>query len=210
MYSYLQGILSEKTADTVVIDCNGVGFELKISLSTYDLLPGVNETIKLFVYTLTNDEGTRLFGFYHKQEKELFKLLINVNRIGPKIALSILSSMTIEDLIKAIISENPKIIAKTPGLGNKSAERLIIELKDKIELISGLDLEMTKNRAINKTGLGAVDTLFNEVEAALLSLGYKPFEIRKALQSIKIDDKMTSEEILKVCIKDIYVKRNEA
>ena len=209
MYAYLNGILSEKTPDTVVIDCNGIGFELKIPLSTYELLPDINEITKLYVYNLQNDEGTKLFGFIKKQEKELFKLLININRICPKLGLAILSSMTMQELIKAIVSGNPKIIAKTPGLGTKSAERLIIELKDKIEQISELDLEMTKETYTHAGNTNLQESTWTEVETALLSLGYKSFEIRRALQSINLSDNMTTEEILKICIKYIYMKRNE-
>ena len=210
MYAYLNGILSEKTSDTVVIDCNGIGFELKIPLSSYELLPDINEFIKLYVYNLQNDEGTKLFGFLNKQEKELFKLLININRIGPKLGLAILSSMTMQELIKAIVSGNPKTIAKTPGLGTKSAERLIIELKDKIEQISELDLEMNKDSYSQSTNTNIQESIWIEVETALLSLGYKSFEIKKALQNTDIGNYMTTEEILKICIKYIYLKRNDS
>jgi len=201
--------LSEKTPDTVVIDCNGIGFELKIPLSTFDMLPAVFEVTKLFVYTFHNDEGTRLFGFLSKQEKELFKLLINVNRVGPKTALAILSSISIKDLITAILTGNSNIIAKTPGLGKKSAERLIIELKDKIEIISELDTKKIKTSVTESHNLGLNNDMFQEVESALVSLGYKNYEIRKALQNVKITNIMTIQEVVKECIKYIYLKRNE-
>ncbi|MCL2062806.1 MAG: Holliday junction branch migration protein RuvA [Candidatus Cloacimonetes bacterium] len=201
--------MSEKTPDTVVIDCNGIGFELKIPLSTFDMLPAVFEVTKLFVYTFHNDEGTRLFGFLSKQEKELFKLLINVNRVGPKTALAILSSISIKDLITAILTGNSNIIAKTPGLGKKSAERLIIELKDKIEIISELDTKKIKTSVTESHNLGLNNDMFQEVESALVSLGYKNYEIRKALQNVKITNIMTIQEVVKECIKYIYLKRNE-
>jgi Holliday junction DNA helicase RuvA len=209
MYAYLNGQLAEKSPDTVVIDCNGIGFELKIPLSTFEQLPELFEPVKLFVYTYQNEEGTRLFGFFRKQEKELFKLLININRIGPKLALAILSTISIKDLITAIISNNTNIIAKTPGLGKKSAERLIVELKDKIEEISELDAETYKNNVIDSDKSGLINGVWNEVETALLALGYKPFEVRKALQNVKFSDNVSTQEIVKNCIKYIYMKRNE-
>ena len=209
MYSYLNGVLAEKTPDTVVIDCVGIGFEIKIPLSTFELLPELFETVKLYIYTIQNEDGTRLFGFFKKQEKELFKLLINVNRVGPKTALAILSSISIKDLITAIMTNNINVISKIPSLGKKSSERLIIELKDKIEQISELDLEMTKETCTQTGKYELQDSNWNEVETALLALGYKSFEIRKALQSIDISDNLTTEEILKSCIKIIYMKRNE-
>ncbi|MCL1827657.1 MAG: Holliday junction branch migration protein RuvA [Candidatus Cloacimonetes bacterium] len=210
MYAYIEGILTEKNNDSIVIDCGGIGFELKIPMTTLTGLPNINEIAKVYVYTFTNDEGTRLFGFLNKYEKELFKLLISVNRIGPKIALSILSYMGIDSLIKAIISGNTKIIAKTPGLGTKSAERLIIELKDKVEQISEIESEIIKNNVISGSRKSFVDRIWNEVEVALLSLGYKSHEVCDAMQNAAIESDMPSEKLLKNCIKYIYLKRNEA
>ena len=211
MYSYLNGLLTEKTPDLVVIECNGIGFEVKIPLSTFDQLPDKNQSVKLLIYTYHNDEGTKLFGFFKQQEKELFKLLINVNRIGPKIGLAILSSLSVKELIKAIISNNDNIISKTPGLGKKSAQRLIIELKDKINDISELDIETAQiTQNIQETNQQESGLLNQEVESALTALGYKPYEIKKAFQNIKFTDKMTTQEIVKSCIKYIYLKRNES
>ena len=210
MFSYLNGILAERTPDVVVIECGGVGYELKIPLSTFEQLPDAMETVKLFVYTYHNEEGTKLFGFFKKQEKELFKLLININRIGPKLALAIMSSMSIKELITSIISNNTSIIAKTPGIGKKSAERLIVELKDKIEDISELDTErLKKSETSLSSEVNNIDGIWAEVESALTSLGYKNYEIRKALQSVSLSDKMSTQEVVKSCIKFIYLKRNE-
>ena len=126
MYAYLNGLLAERTPDMVVIDCGGIGFELKIPLSTFEQLPAAMETVQLHVHTDTNEEGTKLFGFKTKNEKEMFKLLINLNRIGPKLALAIMSTMSIKELITAVISNNTSMLEKTPGVGKKSAERLIV------------------------------------------------------------------------------------
>jgi len=209
MYSYLNGTLAEKTPDTVVIDCGGIAFELKIPLSTFEQLPDIFETAKLFIYTFHNDEGTKLFGFISKQEKELFRLLINVNRVGPKTALAILSTLSVKELISAIISNNTKLLAKTPGLGQKSAERLIVELKDKIDDISELDTEVRKGFTPQSATLGINVDLLNEVETALTQLGYKYYEIRKALQNINPNESQSTSEVVKQCIKYIYHKRNE-
>jgi len=213
MYAYLNGILSERTPDLAVIECGGIGFELKIPLSTFDQLPEISQIVKLYVHTYTNEDGTKLFGFWTKNEKEIFRLLINLNRIGPKLALAIMSSMSVKDLITAVISNNPTIIEKTPGIGKKSAERLILELKDKIEDISEFDNERFKKTetflddGVNNSGMKK--DMWIEVDSALTSLGYKNYEIRKALQSIKILDNMTTQEVVKNCIKFIYLKRNE-
>jgi len=213
MYAYLNGILAERTPDMVVIDCGGVGYELKIPLSTFDQLPEVLETVKLYVHTYSNEDGTKLFGFKTKNEKEMFKLLINLNRIGPKLALAIMSTMSIKELITAIISNNTTMIEKTPGVGKKSAERLIVELKDKIEDISELDNERLKYLETNSknevNNIGMKNEILIEVDSALTALGYKNHEIRKALQSIKFSDNVSTQEVVKSCIKFIYLKRNE-
>ena len=209
MYAYLNGKLAEKTADIVVIECAGIGFELKIPLSTFEQLPAEGEMAKLYTYTYTNDEGTRLFGFFTRQEKELFRLLININKIGPKLALALMSYISVKELLTAIISNNATIIAKTPGFGKKTAERLIIELKDKIETISALDAKDFISSETNSADTGFINQMWVELDAGLTSLGYKSFEIRKALQNVKITDKMTTQEALKACIQYIYMKRND-
>ena len=210
MYSYLNGILTEKTADQAVIDCNGIGFELKIPLSTFEELPAVNEKAKLYVYTYHNEDGTKLFGFYSKQEKDLFRLLININGVGPKSALALMSSITIGDLITAIITQNVNIITKAPGFGKKTAERLIVELKDKIENISDLDVKKSQSLETDLSNSSLLNSMMTEVESALVSLGFKPQEIRKTLQNVKISDDMSIQDVVKSCIKYIYMKRNEA
>ncbi|MCK9329190.1 MAG: Holliday junction branch migration protein RuvA [Candidatus Cloacimonetes bacterium] len=202
MYNYLYGILSEKTADRVVIDCGGIGFEVKIPLSTFDLLPDKNEKIKLLIHTYHNDEGTRLFGFFTQAEKDTFKLLINVSRIGPKIALSILSNLSVNDLVSAVMSNNDSLISKAPGLGKKSAQRLIIELKDKIS-------EITPSKDISHNNTIISSDKWQEVDTALLALGFKSFEIRKATQELIFKDTDKTQDIVKACIKYIYMKRNE-
>jgi Holliday junction DNA helicase RuvA len=214
MYSYFKGILTEKSPDTVVIECGGVGYELKIPLSSFDLLPSLNELVKLYVYAHTKEDGTRLFGFYKQQEKELFKLLINISGIGPKTALAIMSSISIKELITAVISQNYNIITKAPGMGKKTAERLVVELKHKIEDITDIDsgtgeieqVDITKDEAVQS---GYNNDIWHEVESALTSLGFKSYEIKKALQSIKIKDKTDTSAIVKESIKFIYLKRNE-
>ena len=210
MYSYLNGILTEKTADQAVIDCNGIGFELKIPLSTFEELPAVSDKAKLYVYTYHNEDGTKLFGFYSKQEKDLFRLLININGVGPKSALALMSSITIGDLITAIITQNVNIITKAPGFGKKTAERLIVELKDKIENISDLDVKKSQSLETDLSTSSLLNSMMTEVESALVSLGFKPLEIRKTLQNVKISDDMSIQDVVKSCIKYIYLKRNEA
>jgi len=210
MYSYFTGILAEKTSDSIVVEVNGIGWELKIPLSTYNSLPEQQATVKIYVYTHQTEDDTRLFGFFTKPEKELFKLLININKIGPKLALALMSHISINDLLTAIVTQNHNIIAQIPGFGKKTAERLIVELKDKIDNISSLEVKSPTENETNlpKSSLNSI--MINEVENALTSLGYKSAEIRKTLSSVPIDSDMSIENIVKACIKYIYLKRNEA
>jgi len=210
MYAYLNGILSEKIPDYVVVDCQGIGFELKIPLSTFAQLPNVLDLVKLFVYCHTNEEGTKLYGFYTKQEKELFILLINVNRIGPRSALAILSSISVSDFITCILTNDLKSLSKVHGIGKKSAERLVVELKDKVEEFYENYVPLSFSAGSPKASTGIPLSITNEVEAALLALGYKNYEIRKAIQCVKINENNNTEEFVKHCIKYIYLQRNES
>jgi len=210
MYSYFKGVLAEKAPDLIVIDVNGIGYELKIPLSTYEAMPELLSEVKVYVYTYQNDDGIRLFGFLTKAEKELFRLLIAINKVGPKLTLSLMSYLTISDLLTAIATQNHTTISKVPGIGKKTAERLIVELKDKLEDISGLE---TKSRTESETKTGKAslyDMKVQEVENALSSLGFKPYEIKRTIASIAISGDSSTEDIVKACIKHIYMKRNEA
>jgi len=202
MYSYLQGILSEKYPTIIVVDCNGVGYELFVPLSTYDKLPELGEELKLLVhYSFNESDGVRLFGFYSEDEKKLFRQLINISKVGPKLALSVLSGLSVSDLIGAVQTGDVSLISSIHGIGKKSAERLIIELKDKVSEITLLpgDSDYSSSEA----------QIIQDAETALLTLGYKRYDIRKIISKLsKENDFSTSEEITKAAIKALYNKRN--
>lgn len=202
MYSYLQGILSEKYPTIIVVDCNGVGYELFVPLSTYDKLPEVGKEVKILVhYSFNESDGVRLFGFYSEEEKLLFRQLINISKVGPKLALSVLSGLSVSDLIRAVQTGDISLISSIHGIGKKSAERLIIELKDKVGEITLLpsDRDYSDSEA----------QIIQDAETALLTLGYKRYDIRKIISILsKENDFTTSEEITKAAIKALYNKRN--
>ena len=202
MISYLKGLLSRKEPVIAIIDCQGVGYEVNIPLSTFDKLPEIgNEVILLVHYSFNEVDGTRLFGFITSEEKELFRHLIAISKIGPKLALSILSGLSVEDLIQAIQMGDVNLIATIPGIGKKSAERLIIELKDRVGSIRA-------DQLLKESGIGRSD-MIKEAESALLTLGYKQFEIRKAFSALLKEQEFTSsEEIVKAGIKALYKKRS--
>lgn len=202
MISYLKGILSGKEPVIAIIDCQGVGYEVNIPLSTFDKLPKIGNEVKLLVhYSFNEVDGVRLFGFVTSEEKELFRRLIAISKIGPKLALSILSGLSVEDLIHAIQMGDVSLIATIPGIGKKSAERLIIELKDWVGNIQ--PDQLLKYSSTSHTDM------IKEAESALLTLGYKQFEIRKIFSALLKEQEFTSsEEIVKACIKALYKKRS--
>ncbi len=202
MYSYLKGILSDKLPTTIVVDCNGVGYELFVPLSTYEKLPEAGKEIKILVhYSFNESDGVRLFGFYSDEEKLLFRQLINISKVGPKLALSVLSGLSVADLIHAVQIGDVNLITTIHGIGKKSAERLVIELKDKVGDIA--------IKALDSNYQGIDSDIINDAETALLTLGYKRYDIRKMISRLMKDtDFSTSEEITKAAIKALYKKRN--
>ncbi len=199
MIDRLVGTLVEKYPVSAIIDCTGIGFELRIPLSTYEELPLPGSHCTLYSHLHVSQEDIRLYGFATKPERELFLMLIGVSGIGPKIALSVLSTLTIPAFIKAIQRAEDFTIAKVPGLGKKSAMRLILELKDDVsKLIDQLD----------KSDYIVSDHRVLEVESALESLGFNIKEIRKELGLMPTDIfDLPTEQIIKEAIKRIYQKR---
>lgn len=199
MYAYIKGEIADITEDNLVLECNNIGYNIRIPLSVAQRLPGIGSTVKIYTYTSVREDAFQLFGFLSKDDLEIYKKLIAVNGIGPKGALSILSAMSADDLRFAILSGDAKAISKAPGIGNKSAERIILELRDKVHLMSG---------SISEPSVSAMDTQSdsaarNEALEALTSLGYAPSEALKALQQVTITEDMDSGAVLKQALKII-------
>lgn len=132
MISYIKGILDHKEPSLAIIDVNGVGYEIFIPLSTYEKLPIIGSLVKLHTHHYVREDAIHLYGFLTTEEKEIFELLLTISGIGAKVALTILSSMSVDDFRRAIAQNNMKALTKIPGIGKKSAERMLLELKDKI------------------------------------------------------------------------------
>jgi len=199
MIQYISGTLTFKTPVMVIIETTGIGWELKIPISTYEQLPTIGKPCKLLTYLHISNEDVRIFGFATEAERELFVMLNRVSGIGPKIAISILSTLSIPTFIKAVNSGEEVLLTRVPGIGKKSAQRLIVELKDDVhKLLSHID---QKELHIGDIG--------SEIESALLSLGFNLQQIRKELALM--DDsmrKLNTEELIKEIIKRIY-QRNK-
>ena len=199
MYAYIKGVITDLSEDNLVLECNNIGYNIRIPLSVAQRLPGIGATVKIYTYTSVREDAFNLFGFLSKDDLEIYKKLITVNGIGPKGALSILSAMSADDLRVAILSGDAKAISKAPGIGNKSAERIILDLKDKIQ-ISGIssdsDVALTSGSVLNSDAR-------NEALEAMTSLGYSPSEALKAVKQVNITEDMDSGAILKLALKAI-------
>lgn len=172
MIAFLVGIIEEKREDCVLLDVNGVGYELGISKNTYLSLPTEGETIKLFTYMSVREDGVALFGFSSRDEKELFLKLTSVSGIGPKVAVGILSGLPLSELVIAIIKQDMRALSSIKGLGKKTAERLCLELKDKLSPVG--DMSETQTFEYDEDALTlATETLIslgiNKNEAYLLA-----------------------------------------
>ncbi len=199
MYAYIKGEIADISEDNLVLECNNIGYNIRIPLSVAQRLPGIGASVKIYSYTSEREAAFKLFGFLSKDDLEIYKKLIAVNGIGPKGALSILSAMSADDLRCAIVSGDAKAIAKAPGVGNKSAERIILELKDKIGLRLSAEEDMPGALPDAQGNSAAV----NEAIEALAALGYTPMEALKAVKRLEITQDMDSGAILKQALRVI-------
>lgn len=200
MYAYFIGKITYMTADSVVLEVNNIGYNIKVSAQTIQNLGHLSGEVKLYTYTYVKEDALGLFGFLTREELELFKMMLTVNGIGPKGALSILSTLSVDTLRFAILSGDAKSIAKSPGVGAKSAERLIIDLKDKINAEDVFTLNSSEsNAAVVTQELPAK----KEAIEALTALGYSATDALKAVNQITCTEDTTVEEILKQALKVI-------
>ena len=205
MIAYVNGILENLEEGNAVIDVGGVGINVGISGSTMDRMPGIGETVRLYTYTSVREDAFNLFGFLSRDELSLFKMLITVSGIGPKVGLSILSVITPDDLRFAIMAGDSRTIAKAPGVGKKTAERIVLELKDKIKVTAE---DMTGGAAIADDDFdGETSSSRDEAVAALVALGYNSTDAMKAVRKVmKTSNGAASdtEAILKLALKEIF------
>lgn len=199
MIGYLKGELAEIKESYIVLEVGNIGYEVYLPTNAIMDLPSLGSTMKLYTYLHVREDAIGLFGFLSKDDLEMFKLLITVNGIGPKGALGILSSISADEIRFAVLAEDVKTIAKAPGIGNKTASKLILELKDKFKLETAFEQRMM-NQMQSKDTSGIVSKREEAVQA-LTVLGYSGTDALKIVNQIDITEEMTSEEILKQCLK---------
>lgn len=201
MISYIKGILAEKMEDSVVVEARGVGYRIYVPISVLADLPAAGENVKIYTYFSVREDGVSLFGFLSRQDLEMFKQLIGVNGVGPKSALGILSALKPDVLRMAVISGDAKTLSKAPGVGNKTAQRIILDLKDKVKAeeilsgVSGMEDIRTEISGVGEAGREAVE--------ALTALGYSAGEAAGAVRKVTITDGMTAEDVLKGALRHL-------
>ena len=203
LFSYIKGTLEEYWEDTIVVESGGIGWNIHVPLSVLDRLPHVGEQIKVYTSFQVKEDSMTLYGFFSRQDLKMFNQLLGVNGIGPKAALGILSFLTPDDLRMAIIAEDAKAIAKAPGIGPKTAKRVILDLKDKISMDDVLPLQFAGGQAEANVAAAAsgVDGAGKEAIEALVALGYSPTEATKAVRQVEIKEGMNAEAVLKASLK---------
>jgi Holliday junction DNA helicase RuvA len=193
MISQIKGILITKTPPRAIVDCNGVGYEIEVPMSTFFQLPNLGEQVTLLTYFVVREDAQLLYGFLTQKEKEMFKQLIKINGVGPKLALSILSGASVDELVEAALMQNSSVFINIPGIGNKTAERLVLELKDKCEHLVGDQPKNSSPREID------------DIQNALISLGYSPKDASIAVKQLPQDISINEgiREALKILSKKI-------
>ncbi|HBY68633.1 MAG TPA: Holliday junction branch migration protein RuvA [Flavobacteriaceae bacterium] len=193
MITHIEGKLVEKNPTDIVIDCNGVGYFINVSLHTFSQLPAL-ENIKVFTHLQVREDAHTLYGFYEKAEREIFRLLVSVSGVGASTARTMLSSLTPEQVKDAIATEDAAVIQSVKGIGTKTAQRVILDLKDKVLKVEGLAGISTSSSNTNK----------NEALSALETLGFARKQSEKVCEKIiKQNPQATAEEIIKQALKNL-------
>lgn len=208
MIAYMKGKIADISEDNLVLEVNGIGYNIRISSGTAGLLPGIGEEVKIYTYTYVREDAFLLYGFLTRDDLEIFRRLITVNGIGPKGGLAILSVMTADDLRFAILSGDSKAIAKAPGIGKKTAERVILDLRDKVSIEESFVNKEAGTHADTQGGFlpaghEGANAAKNEAVEALTALGYSPSEALKAVKKVEITEGMDTEAVLKLALKNI-------
>lgn len=201
MIGRLKGVLLEKQAPHLLIDVQGVGYDVLAPMTTFYHLPDVGAEVVLHTHLSVSETAQQLFGFYQKDDRGLFRQLIKVSGVGPKMALAILSGMETSAFVRCVMDDNTAALVKVPGVGKKTAERLIIEMRDKLKAWEfSPDTASLQNAAVSQKA--AANGFIAEAESALVSLGYKPTEASRAVSAVLDEHEVQrSEELIRLALR---------
>ncbi len=207
MIHFIHGILSDVTDGLVVVEAAGVGYGIHVPASVIGALPPIGEDIKIYTYFSLTQNGVDLYGFLSPEDRAMFTMLLTVSGIGPKGALGILSALTPDDLRMAIVTGDSKAISRAPGVGNKTAQRVVLELKDKLDATevfsSALDHGHGGGAAVDVGAAAGVYGAQKEAVEALVALGYSNVEASHAVKKVELSEGMTVDQILKASLKNL-------
>ncbi len=202
MFSYIKGELAEVFEGGVVVEAGQIGWNISVPTSVLDRLPRIGSEVKIFTSFQVREDAMMLYGFLSRQDQRMFEELLGVSGIGPKAALGILSSLTPDDLRLAILSEDARAIAKAPGVGPKTAKRIILDLKDRVKAEDVLPAMVAGADGAGAQAAGSLaDGAAREAAEALVALGYSASEAMKAVRQVERADEMTAEAVLKASLK---------
>ncbi len=200
MIYYIKGELKEAGTDFAVVENHGIGYLIRVPAAVIAKLPAVGSEIQIFTYLYVREDILDLYGFLNRDDMNIFRLLLGVSGIGPKGALAILSTISADELRFAVLAGDAKTIAKAPGIGNKTAQKMVIELKDKLKLEEAFEQKIANEE---KSSLGQTAEIQNEAVQALTALGYSPTDALRAVRAVTVTEEMTVEALLKASLKTI-------
>lgn len=201
MIGRIQGLLIEKQPPDVLVDVNGVGYEIQMPMTSFYQLPAVGEAVTLYTHFVVREDAQLLFGFSDKIERGLFRELIRANGVGPKLGLTILSGMSASQFLNSVKNEDVSALVSMPGIGKKTAERLVVELKDRLEKFGKQQsVTLPADGVKPSDAIVAVNDVREDAMGALIALGYKPAQASKLVDRV-YDDSMDSETVIREALK---------
>jgi Holliday junction DNA helicase RuvA len=206
MFGFIKGYIDEIAADYVVVDNHGIGWQVFVPGSVLNRGVNIGDEVKLYTYMAVSENAMALYGFFTRDDLSVFKMLLNVSGIGPKGALGVLSALSADDLRFAVLADDAAAISKAPGIGKKTAQKLILELKDKFKLDDAFEKKFDHEQEKAAAAAGGAGAQSAEADAvsALVALGYSGTEALQAVRKVKADGAMDSEEILKAALRFIF------
>ena len=200
MIGQLRGIILEKQPPQLLLNVNNVGYEIDAPMSTFYLLPDVGQEVTLHIHFVVREDAQQLYGFYSREERTLFRTLLKVNGVGPRLGLTILSSIDANEFVRCVVHNDTASLVRLPGIGKKTAERLVIEMRDKLsdwQQNAPLELKSTTNNARHPR-----NQILQDAISALIALGYKPQEASRVVSRVD-DGDLNSEEIIRRSLQEM-------
>ena len=199
MIGQISGVLIEKQAPDILVDVSGIGYELQVPMTTLYLLPALGQQVKLFTHFVVREDAQLLYGFVAEKDRALFRALIKVNGVGPKLALTILSGMDGNAFASCVLAGDSAALVKLPGVGKKTAERLVIEMRDRLKdwQVDSIDGANSSKRGSFGGGMVA------DAESALVALGYKVQEASRAIAAVNDDSVSNSEDLIRLALQSM-------